>query len=97
MFNYFYLLFSADTQIEGGNLPKGATNSDTVRTIINIVLGIAGALALLMLVISGIRYILSSGDPNNIAKAKDGIIYALIGLLVALVAEAIVSFVAVRL
>ena len=90
MLSYLYLLA---TDISPGGLPKAATDTDQIKTILAIVFGIVGALALLMLVISGLRYIVSGGDPGNISKAKDGIIYALVGLLIALTAEAIVVFV----
>ena len=90
MIAYLYLIA---TDIKPGGLPEAATNSDQIRTIIGIVFGIVGALALVMLVISGLRYIVSGGDPGNISKAKEGIIYSLVGLLIALTAEAIVFFV----
>ena len=91
-----YLYFAA-TKIESGGLPKAATDTAQIKTILAIVFGIVGALALVMLVIAGLRYIVSGGDPGNISKAKEGIIYALVGLLIALTAEAIVFFVVDRL
>lgn len=81
------------TEIQGGNLPKAPTNADQVQNIMAIVFGIAGALALLMIVISGLRLILSSGDPEKANKARSGIIYALAGLAIAITAESIVYFV----
>lgn len=86
-------LYKLATDISPGNLPKAGTNSDQVKNILGIVFGIVGALALLMLVVSGLRYVISGGDPSRISKAKDGIIFALIGLLIAITAEAIVAFV----
>jgi hypothetical protein len=91
------VIYKLATDIQPGNLPTGDANSGVVKTILSIVFGIVGALALLMLVVSGLRYVISGGDPNRISKAKDGIIFALIGLLVALTAEAIVAFVVNRL
>ena len=91
-------LYILATDISGKNLPnKSGVGTHELQTILQIVFAIAGALALLMIVVSGLRYILSGGDPNRISKAKDGIIYALIGLLIALTAEAIVSFVVKKL
>lgn len=80
-----------------GDLPQAATNSGTITTALGIVFGIIGALAVLMIVISGLRYILSDGDAQKVSKAKNGIIYALAGLAIALAAEAIVAFVVGRL
>lgn len=78
-------------------LPQANTNTDTIKTVLSIVFVTIGALALLMITVSGLRYILSAGDPQKASKAKNGIIYALVGLAVALAAEAIVTFVAGRL
>jgi hypothetical protein len=83
--------------IDIGSLPGAGsnnTNASTIQTILQIVFGIAGALALLVITIAGFRYVLSAGDPQAIANAKNAIIYALIGLLIAIFAEALVSFIA---
>ena len=73
--------------------PEVNATSNVVTTILNIVFGIFGAVALLFIVIGGFRYVISSGDPKNTAKAKNTIIYAVVGLVVALGAEAIVNFI----
>lgn len=68
----------------------------TIDKVVNIVFSLAGGLALLFTVIGGLRFILSSGDPQNTARAKNTIIYALVGLLVTMFAFAIVKFVTSR-
>jgi Type IV secretion system pilin len=83
----------AASAVSPQGLPKAQTNEDQLKNILSIVFGIVGALALLMLVVSGLRYVISGGDPSRISKAKDGIIYALVGLLIAIAAQAIVAFV----
>jgi hypothetical protein len=93
---------SNDDQVKAGNLPQGPCSSEAactnnIESIFNIVFGIAGALALLMIVVSGFRYIVSAGDPQGTSKAKSGIVYALVGLIVAIMADAIVNFVINRL
>lgn len=90
-------LYIIATNISRGNLPTVGADSGTVSTILSIVFGLAGALALLMITISGLRYVLSAGDPEKISKAKSGIIAALAGLAVAIAAESIVYFVGSRL
>jgi hypothetical protein len=95
MLGYLYILASSIKQ--PSNLPTADAGTDTLKTILSIVFAIIGALALLMMVVSGLRYVLSAGDPAKITKAKDGIIFALVGLLVAITAEAIVAFVVDRL
>jgi hypothetical protein len=84
------------TSISPTGLPTPAANQNALENILSIVFGIIGALAFLMIVISGLRYVTSSGDPQRTAKARDGVVYALVGLALALSAEAIVAFVVKR-
>lgn len=67
--------------------------SKMIRNVVNVMLYILGAIAVIMIVIGGIRYSLSGGDASNTKAAKDTILYALIGLVVATLAYAIVNFV----
>ncbi len=87
----------ADTAISPGGLPQPQASQSSVATILQIILGIIAGLALLMITVSGLRYVISVGDPQRAKQARDGIIYSLIGLVVAITAEAIVAFVVGRL
>ena len=97
MYTLFRIL--ADVPISGKSLPNVDVSSGgtTIPTILSIAFGIAGALALLIITVSGLRYITSAGNPEKTAKAKSGIIYSLVGLVIAITAEAIVAFVVGRL
>jgi hypothetical protein len=64
-----------------------------LQVILNTVLGITGAIAVLIIVLAGFRYIVSQGNPNEISTAKNAILYSLIGLVVIMFAFAIVNFV----
>lgn len=64
-----------------------------LKQIINILLFIIGAISVIMIIIGGLRYVLSGGDANSIKAGKDSVLYAIIGLVVALMAYAIVNFV----
>jgi len=64
-----------------------------VGSIINTLLVIVGAASVIMMIVGGIRYIISSGDQNAVTSAKNTIMYAVIGLVVALLAYALVSFI----
>ena len=59
----------------------------------NFLLVIVGIAGVFMVIIGGVQYALSSGDPQKINKAKDMIIYAIVGLIVALVAKGVIAFV----
>lgn len=63
------------------------------RTITNVLLFIIGAISVIMLIIGGIRYVVSGGDSSAVTAAKNTILYAVIGIIVALLAYALVNFV----
>lgn len=67
--------------------------TSTLQQIINVIISIVGIFAVLMLVLAGQKYITSAGDPQKIKQAKDAILYAVIGIIVASLAWAIVNFV----
>lgn len=79
----------------------GATNlfgpGGVFVTVTNILLFIIGAIAVIMLIVGGIRYVLSSGDQTAVANAKNTILYAIIGIIVAFLAYAAVGFVTSQL
>jgi len=74
-------------------LSNARANHAALQNILQIVFGIIGAIALLMIVLAGLRYITSAGDPQKAAGAKNTIILALVGLVIAMTAEAIVTYV----
>jgi hypothetical protein len=57
----------------------------------------AGVIAILIIMISGLRYITSNGDANSVKGAKDAIIYASIGIVVIIVAQSLIAFVLDRI
>ena len=65
----------------------------SIRTIISVALGVLGVAAVIAIIIGGIQFVTSNGDAAKVKKAKDAILYGVIGLVVALLAFAIVSFV----
>lgn len=73
------------------------TGSSFVQIILTIIFGIAGALAFAFLIYGGFKYVMSQGDPQAIGKAKSTILYALIGIIVVLLGQAIVSFIVGRI
>ena len=64
-----------------------------IKTVVNTLLYVLGAAAVLMIVIGGVRYVTSQGDAAHIKSAKDTILYSVIGLIVAILAYALVNFV----
>ena len=74
-----------------------ATKKDEVapiiKNVINTLLLVLGMIAVIMIVIGGVRYATSGGDSSQTKAAKDTILYAVVGMVVALLAYAIVNFV----
>lgn len=65
----------------------------TINTIISVVLGVLGILAVAYIIYGGFMLTTATGDPAKIKKARETIMYGVIGLVVALLAFAIVNFV----
>ncbi len=65
----------------------------TLTIIINVVVGVVGFIAVAMIVMGGISFATSQGDASKVAKARNTILYGVVGLVVALLAFAIVNFV----
>jgi hypothetical protein len=82
---------TCDAQTEGSN---GATKINTlIATVINIFSLVVGIVAVIMIIIGGLKYITSGGDSGNVTGAKNTILYAVIGLVVVALAQFIVKFV----
>ena len=64
-----------------------------LKNVINTIFYILGIIAVIMIIIGGIRYTTSNGDSQQIKSAKDTVLYSVIGLVVGLLAFAIVNFV----
>lgn len=72
---------------------KVGDTGSLVKDAVNVILWVVGILSVVMLVWGGIKYTTSAGDTNKVASAKNTIIYAIIGLIVSIMAYAIVNFV----
>ena len=68
-------------------------NEGIFTTITNVLLFLIGAISVIMLIIGGIRYTISGGDSSQVTAAKNTILYAVVGIVVALLAYAVVNFV----
>ncbi len=80
-------LFTGPAGPSVGALPLPSTGGDKVQAVMSFVFALAGAVALLMVALGGFKYTTSHGEPQAIAKAKNTIMYALIGLVVVVLAN----------
>lgn len=85
---------------DGANAARGADQtadlfgtSGIFRTITNVLLFVLGAISVIMIIIGGLRYVISGGNATAVTAAKNTILYAIVGVIVALLAYAIINFV----
>ena len=81
----------------GDNLSGSSSLRDSVVGILNGVIGVLGLVAVVVMIIGGVNYMTSAGDAGKVKKAKDTILYGLIGLIVCILAFALVNFVITNL
>ena len=75
------------------DIPQTDITSTKVNDIYSLIFGIAGGIAVIIIILGGVKFITSQGDPQALAKARNTIIYAAIGLAVSVAAFSIVTFV----
>lgn len=76
-------------QIDGSN--------GVIRTVSNILIWVVGFISVIMIMWSGFKYATAAGDTSKVASAKNSLIYAIVGLIIAVLAYAIVNFIMDRL
>ena len=78
----------------GCSTPAGSpTVNSVINTVINIISAFVGVVAIIMIVFAGFRYVTSGGDSSKISSAKNTLIYAIVGIVVAALAQVIVRYV----
>jgi hypothetical protein len=99
MTNLLWLLANATVQGSACStdcstgLPTAGASTSNLQGLLQIVLGIFAVIAVLVIVIESFNFVISQGDPQKVAKARSTILYALVGLVVAVSAELIVTLV----
>lgn len=77
----------------GDRSDSGSSLNSLVEAALQIISVVAGVIAVIMIIVSGLKYVTSSGDANNIKSAKNTLIYAIVGLVIVVLAQIIVRFV----
>ncbi|MBR3323439.1 hypothetical protein IKG16_00950 [Candidatus Saccharibacteria bacterium] len=67
--------------------------TESVSMILSAIIGVLGFVCVVVMIIGGVNYMTSTGDAGKVKKAKDTILYGLIGLIVCVLAFALVQFV----
>lgn len=95
--NKFLTILAADTKTQDGAIQPVGGGGDTlvanITAILNAIIGVLGIVAVVVIIIGGISYMTSAGDAGKVKKAKDTILYGVIGLIICALAFAIVNFV----
>ena len=82
----------------GMNATSAGTSTPTnanvvIKNVTNTMFFIIGAVSVIMLIYGGIRYTTSGGNANSVTAAKNTIMYSIVGLVIAILAFAVVQFV----
>ncbi|MBP9667948.1 hypothetical protein KBD87_04045 [Candidatus Saccharibacteria bacterium] len=85
---------------DGANAARGTQqtgnlfgNTGIFRTITNVLLFVLGAVSVIMIIIGGLRYVVSGGNATAVTAAKNTILYAIVGVIIALLSFAIINFI----
>lgn len=82
--------------LSGGNCDGTAAQgaiTGILKSVIEILSWIVGIISVIMIIVGGFKYVVSSGDPNGAKSAKNTVVYALVGIVVAALAQVLVRFV----
>lgn len=95
----FFELYAAGVLGDCGSLgiPCNTATDSTLQKILSTVFIIIGSLSVIFIIVGGIQYVVSGGNPEQTSKAKNTILYAIIGLVVSISATVIVNFVLNRI
>ncbi len=91
---------SADPLTAGASCAQANGTKDNLfapngifQVVANTLIFLVGAVAVIFLIIGGLRYVISQGESKNIESAKNTILYAIVGIVVAVISFALVQFV----
>ncbi len=90
--NFAALLTPGDGQGEV-NIPHALTDAEILTNVLNIAYFLAGLIAVIVIIVAGIMYVTSAGNSASITKAKNLILYSIVGLVVIIAAFGVTNFV----
>lgn len=96
MTEYLYTFLAAVSKNDV-NIPKAELDDAQMSGLLTLVFGVAAAVAIIFIILGGIKYSISQGNASDLQKAKDMIVYALVGLVIVMFGFTIVQFVTANL
>lgn len=83
--------------VSGNGCSESGTSAEgIVQLVVNILSTVVGIIAVIMIIIGGLRFVMSSGDSNATNSARNTVIYALVGIAIVFLAQVLVRFVLFR-
>ena len=90
----FRELAAESIKYQTSKMANGSDGKNTAANLIKVAIGVVGIVAVIVIILGGITYATSQGDAQKVAKGKNTIIGGVVGLVIAVLAFAITSFVA---
>jgi len=78
------------------NIPQN-TPDNSIGTVLKIVFALAGAISIVVITVAGLQMVLSQGNPDQVNKSRNAVLYAVIGLVICIVGYTLVTFVVNKL
>jgi len=78
-------------------IPQTISVTTLIQDVSNVLIFLVGAISVIMLIVGGFRYVVSAGNPSAVKGAKDTIVFSIVGIVVAVAAYAVVSFIFAQL
>lgn len=80
-------------EASGNCVTSGKSINDIIRTIVNFLSALIGVVAVIMIMVAGLKYITASGDSSKVQSAKNTLTYAIVGIVIVALAQGISQFV----
>lgn len=96
MNSFFTKLAVINLNPDNLSIPR-TTPDNALGTALKIVFAIAGAISIVVIVVAGLQMVLSQGNPDQVNKSRNAVIYAIVGLVVCIAGYSIVTFVLSKL
>ena len=88
------IFYFAKPMLKNPGLPETAPDAAKIASLVTYLSVVAAVISVMVIVIAGVQFVISSGEPGKVTKARTTILYAVVGLIVSLSATIIASFVA---
>jgi hypothetical protein len=93
MFTSLFAVYGISCQTIGNCANKATTVDKGFASVVQVLISLIGMLAVIFIIISGLQIILSAGNAKRFQQGRDGLLYSVVGVIVAILAYAVVTYV----